>query len=138
MAEVVPVPLLRLVIPNLPAAEYAANYARGQHWSVKQKITQRVHDEIIALVHEQGWKGAPLEQANVSVCFVLPDHRRRDPDGLISRMKPYFDGLVLANVLKDDDLQTIGWPVYRHTYVKGVSQTIIEVHGSNDPRRASP
>lgn len=94
-------------------------------------------EEIIALVKEQGWQGPPLERAKVSVHFQLPDRRRRDPGMLQERMKPWFDGLVEAQVLWDDSLDVIGWPIYSHEIVPrqpGTAITLVEVKRDGLPR----
>jgi Holliday junction resolvase RusA-like endonuclease len=46
------------------------------------------------------WKN--LDGAKVNVTFVLPNHRRRDLDNLISAMKSGVDALVRCGILKDD------------------------------------
>jgi len=131
-----------ITLPSLPPAEYSANYARGRHWAVKQKITTAAHDEIIAALLEQGWRsdGEPLAKAMVTVTFYLPDRRKRDHGGLVERFKPWLDALTRnpdprtgvwrgAGVLWDDDLETIGWPVYGHCYSPRKPLTVVEVVG---------
>ena len=122
-------PLLRLVIPSLPPAEYSANYARGRHWAEKQRVTQAAHDEIIAEVRNQGWQGPTLQKAHVKVIFTLPSRRKIDGGSLVERSKPWIDGLVLAGVIADDDLETIGFPEFSHTYERRAqAQTVVEVY----------
>ena len=133
---------LRIEMPSLPPAEYSSNNSRGKSYWVKQKITSLAHDEIIAAVLEQGWKGEPLENAVVKVSFGLPDRRKRDYNSLIERFKPWQDALTRnpdkngiwrgAGVLWDDDLDTIGWPMFSHFLSPKNPVTIIEVEGSND------
>ena len=121
---------LRIEIPCLPPAEYGANRSRGAAWQRQFRVSRGKRgavEQIVALVKEQGWQGPPMTRARVSVHFQLPDRRRRDPGMLQERMKPYFDGLVEAGVIEDDDLATIGWPVYSHSLHPRQPGTIITV-----------
>ena len=122
--------MLTITLNHLPPAEYSPNRSRGRAWQAKQRAAHGKRgavDEIGALVNEQGWNHPPLERATVRITFGLPDRRRRDADGLQARMKPYFDSLVTAGVLRDDDLETIGWPIYQHEYTPRRPATTIEV-----------
>ena len=125
---------LHLELPCLPPAEYSANRSRGAGWERLYRISRGRRgavEEIIALVKEQSWQGPPMEKARVSVHFQLPDRRRRDPGALQERVKPWFDGLVEAQVIVDDDLRTIGWPSYTHEVVPRQPKTTITVE--DDP-----
>lgn len=121
---------LRLELPCLPPSEYSANRSRGADWERQYRISHGKRgavDEIMALVREQSWEGPPLERAHINVTFYLPDRRRRDPESLIARCKPWLDGLVAAGVISDDSLDVIGWPSYAHEYRKGEPGTILEI-----------
>lgn len=84
---------------------------------------------MVALVKEQGWQGPPMERAEISLIFYLPDRQRRDGLMLLERMKFWIDGLVESHppVIKDDDLLTIGFPAATAIYRKGQPGTVIEV-----------
>ena len=126
---------LRLELPCLPPAEYSANRARGAAWQRQYRVSHGKRGavgEIIALVKEQGWEGPPMEHARVSCTFYFPDRRRRDGLSLWERSKPWFDGLVEAGVIRDDDLMTISFPTACGTYRKGKPGTVIKVQEEED------
>ena len=116
---------MSITLNQLPPKEFSAN-ARV-HYMARYKVIQKAHDDIIALVKEQGWRNPPLGRALVKVHFQLPDRRRRDHDQLVGRMKPYFDGLVHAQVISDDNLDVIGWPQYSSSICPRSPATIITV-----------
>jgi len=117
---------LRIELP-LPPKELSPN--GGKKWNVHKinRITQKAQSDTIALVREQMSRGVPLEQATVTVTFVVPTRARRDLDNLISAAKPYLDGIVKAGVIVDDNWQAIEEVYPPVVYEKGKSMTIIEV-----------
>lgn len=132
---------LRVELPYLPPPEFSANRSRGAAWQRQWRVSRGRRgaiEEIILLVKEQGWQGPPMERARVSVHFQLPDRRRRDPGALQERMKPWFDGLVEAEVLADDNLDVIGWPIYSHDVVPRQPRTVITVEADHDLGRTDP
>ncbi len=117
--------MLRIELP-LPPKELSPN--AGKKWNVHMinRITQKAQSDTIALVREQIPRGRPLEQATVTVTFVVPDRRDYDEDNFIAAAKPYQDGLVKAGVIVDDNSGVIktNWSI---EYRRGVRKTIIEV-----------
>ena len=112
--------------PRLPPREFSRN--SREHWSVLNRVKDQVVSDIAGLLLETGWKpGIPWTKGHVTVEFVLPDRKRRDHDNLVTSMKPLYDALVTNGVLKDDDLDCIGVPIYTWRYEKGVSATEITV-----------
>ena len=122
---------LRLELPSLPPAEYSSNRARGAAWQRQYRVSHDAKEgavnEIMWTVREQGWQGPPMQKAEVRLMFYLPDRRRRDGLGLLERVKPWIDGLVVSGVIKDDDLSTIGFPTACREYRKGQPGTVIKV-----------
>ncbi len=112
-----------ITIPSLPPKEFSPNW-RG-HWSARGRAGRQAHDDVIALVKEQGWNGQPLTGVTISVSWGVKDKRRRDTDNFAARTKPYIDALVMAGVLEDDSrfhvLFQYGW----HEAKK--SETVITV-----------
>ena len=90
----------KITVPSLPPVEFSPNW-RG-HWSARSRAGNKAHDDIIALVKEQGWDGKALSGVTISVSWGVKDKRRRDTDNFAARTKPYIDALVLAGVLEDD------------------------------------
>jgi len=126
--------VLRLTLPCLPPAEYAANRARGAAWQRQYRVSHGKRgavDEIISLAKEQGWQGPPMQQATIKIMFYLPDCRRRDGFGLLERVKPWLDGLCQGDptqrVLLDDDLLVIGFPIVDWCWDPGHPHTVIEI-----------
>ncbi len=111
----------------LPPKELSPN--AGKKWNVHKinRITQKAQSDTIAYVREQMPRGVPLEQATVTMTFVVPDRRDRDKDNFIAAAKPYLDGLVKAGVIMDDNWKRINTIYPDLVYQKGVSMTIIEV-----------
>jgi len=114
---------------DLPPKEWSRN--SRVHWSALHRAQQQVNDEVIALLIEQGWcEGGlpePLQTAQVTITFYVPDKRNRDADNLITRCKPILDALVTAGVIEDDSIAVIGVPEYRVEYRKNQPGTRIEV-----------
>ena len=100
-----------ITVPSLPPEEFSPNW-RG-HWSARGRAGSQAHDDVIALVKEQGWDGHPLTGVTISVSWGVKDKRRRDTDNFAARTKPYIDALVIAGVLEDDSrfhvLFQFGW-----------------------------
>ena len=121
-----------LELPSLPPAEYGANRARGAAWGRQYRIShgkRGAADEIIAAARAQGWQGEPFLHATVFVTFFLPDRRKRDAGMLQERIKPWLDALTPkgVGVIADDDLATIGWPIYGHLYSPRQPKTVIRI-----------
>jgi Holliday junction resolvase RusA-like endonuclease len=66
-----------------------------------------------------GLKWAPLAKAVVEVTFIVPTRARRDWDNLVSTLKPLLDGIVDAELLVDDSIDTIPHAMTAVEYVKG-------------------
>ena len=101
------VPLtLRIEIPGLPPAECSPN-ARV-HWAVKAKAARQYGTDVFYLAvdarnrSENPAEWQNLDNARVSVTFMLPDNRRRDLDNLIASFKSGLDALVRCGILLDD------------------------------------
>ena len=81
--------------------------ARGDganHWATRSKLTA----DAKALVFTGCWlKMRRFTRARVTITFVYPNKRRRDPDGLAGLVKPILDGMVAAEILPDDDCEHI-------------------------------
>lgn len=134
--------MLELEIPELPPAEYSANNSRGKAYYEQYRASHGdekgrggARELFKVLLNEAGWQGPVMERARIRVTFHLPDRRRRDPGGLQERMKPWFDALVYFEVIKDDDLEHIGFPEYLEpVYGPGGPKTIIEIVRNEDGR----
>ena len=132
--------MLRLVLQELPPAEYAVNRSGGRsHW-FKDKARLEALNAVGVALNEAGWDRKTLEKAHVTVTFYLPTRGKRDHGSLVERMKPIWDALTVPTylksgeiskdgygVLKDDDLNCIGWPTYQHEYRPRNPGTLIEV-----------
>ena len=101
MADVVTVTVgapARVLSPNARA-----------HWAVRAKATKRARVEAWAAtqvaMYETNEKGG-WKEATCQVHWYARDNRRRDKDNCLASLKPTFDGLVDAGLLKDDSALT--------------------------------
>jgi len=115
--------MLSISLPYLPPKEFSPN--SRVHWAQRYRAGQKVKDDVMALVLEQGWQGDALEKANVKITWTFPDKRRRDLDNLLSATKPCLDSLVLAGVIQDDSMTHITLELVWHQGEK--AETMIEV-----------
>lgn len=111
----------QLVIKDwLPDA--LTNGPRG-HWSVYQKKLKAAQTMVWAEGKQQGLR--PLTgRARVTITLVFGVERRRDRDGLFSRVKGVVDGLVKGGWLVDDSLKWLDLDV-RAEVQKGEKRTEI-------------
>ena len=113
----------KITVPSLPPVEFSPNW-RG-HWSARSRAGHKAHDDIIALVKEQGWSGKALSGVTISVSWGVKDKRRRDTDHFAASTKPYIAALVLAGVLEDDSRFDVLFQFSWHE--AGQSETVITV-----------
>lgn len=93
-----------LVLENwLP--EQLGNGPHG-HWSVRQKKL-RVAQGVVVIHGRQRGLEPVVGRARVHINLVFPVKRRRDADGLHSRVKGVLDGLVRGGWLVDDSIDHI-------------------------------
>lgn len=99
---------LVIEIPGLPPVVCSPNYRAHLHWGAKYRAASDYGATVFyAAVDARNRSGSPetwknLDNAHVSVTFVLANHRRRDLDNLIASMKSGIDSLVRCGILKDD------------------------------------
>jgi|TARA_R100000306_G_scaffold27198_1_gene30717 Holliday junction resolvase RusA-like endonuclease len=118
--------MISVELPYLPPAEFSRN--SRVHWTALHRAKDKVYDDIYIALMEAGYKrNYTYIKAKVTLTFYLPDQRNRDADNLITRSKPVLDGLVRAELLADDNLKTIGSPIYQFEYRKRRPGTLIRV-----------
>lgn len=73
-----------------------------QHWSTKNRITQRLKDDVfwLALAAKLPKKCA---FADIRLVWQPDTHRRRDTDNATPTLKACIDGLVGYGLVPDDD-----------------------------------
>lgn len=86
----------------------------------ERRIWQQQHRDFQAAKEQARWairaaKVTPVERAEVTLHYRVPDMRRRDADGPAPTMKVCLDALVDEGVLRDDSF------VY-------IPRTSIEIH----------
>jgi Holliday junction resolvase RusA-like endonuclease len=74
-----------------------------------------------------GLRWRPLRLVRMNVAFVVPDHRHRDWDNLISTMKPELDAFVAAQVIVDDSTDVILNIGFEVEFEKGITATRFEI-----------
>tara|TARA_R110002012_G_scaffold270143_1_gene454516 strand:+ start:25 stop:432 length:408 start_codon:yes stop_codon:yes gene_type:complete len=101
-----------ITIPELPNAALKSGF-RGGWWLVRKA---KVHDTEMAYVYSliayRDKKGTrpptlPLKKVNADVTFIFKEQRRRDLDNWIGRLKGYWDGIVKAGIIEDDNIDIV-------------------------------
>jgi crossover junction endodeoxyribonuclease RusA len=79
------------------------------HWGVKARATKRARVEAWAAtqvaMYEANVKGGWVE-ATAEVHWYARQDRKRDTDNCLASLKAYFDGIVDAGLLRDDNAIT--------------------------------
>lgn len=98
---------LTLVLPGLP--KVIAN-AR-MHWRVKHNEMQAWKQKVFYAIAPHARPDKPLKKAKLTLTrhsHVCPDY-----DNLCSSFKACVDGLVMAGVIIDDNMNVIGMPEFK-------------------------
>lgn len=85
----------------LPWARPPVSLNDRGHWRVKARNVADARAQArwaIRAAHPP-----QLERAHITLCWRVPDMRRRDLDNLAGTLKPCLDALVDEGVLPDDD-----------------------------------
>jgi Holliday junction resolvase RusA-like endonuclease len=103
---------LTITIPELPSAALKSGF-RGGWWLIRKA---KVHDTEMAYVYSliayrekngDGRLSLPMKSVTASVTYVFKETRRRDLDNWIGRLKGYWDGIVKAGIIEDDNIDII-------------------------------
>jgi crossover junction endodeoxyribonuclease RusA len=89
---------MTIVLP-WPDAELSPN--GRSHWGKKSSAVSLARHEAYVMALEQREHIGIGEPLTVLLQFTPPDKRRYDLDGLISRCKPYLDGICQALTIND-------------------------------------
>ncbi len=68
------------------------------HWALKNRITRDVRLAGRLLTRRMG----PQSRIEVTLVWIVPDHRRRDEDNVVPTLKALCDGIVDAGIVPDD------------------------------------
>lgn len=134
---------MHLVLPDFtPDNRLSLNGRRRTHWTIVRTLQnaakwhivealgtwqqQAPETEVADWLWQDGGYRFPQIQAQVTIEFVFPTQRRRDPDGLAGLAKPLLDALVSRGVLLDDDAEHVSLTVTA-TVSKGVHETRIMI-----------
>lgn len=93
-----------VVIP-LPWTKPPLSLNDRGHWRPRAARIAKVREEVGYIVRAA--KVRPREQATVTLCWRVPDRRRRDLDNMFATLKPTIDALVDVGVLPADDWQHV-------------------------------
>jgi Holliday junction resolvase RusA-like endonuclease len=126
---------VEIVVPGRPPTLNARRHWRAiakdnENW--KAVATADALDARKGWESKHGLRWRPLRTARLTVTFIVPDHRRRDWDNLISTMKPELDGFVAAGILVDDSTDVISFIRFEVEYEKGVSATRVRIEELDD------
>lgn len=79
---------------------------RKAHWATKAKATAEARTTAWGIGIDYRFNQTPIpetmKRCTAKVTFYPPDKRRRDLDNLLRAMKPFWDGLVDAQLIEDD------------------------------------
>ncbi len=117
---------ITIKLDHLPNSSLLPNRMRREHWSARHYASSQARQEMSWLAKIQWKDQEPMQKARISVEFLVKDKRKHDADGLLSALKPSFDGLVDVGVLIDDDMKHLEYGLIRATY-GDKDQTIINV-----------
>lgn len=68
------------------------------HYALKARVTKDVRLTGRLLTARLG----PQPRVEVTLVWIVPDHRRRDEDNIVPTLKALCDGIVDAGVVPDD------------------------------------
>lgn len=93
----------RILSPNCPAGTRGGRFARA---AAAKRCKRLAHEQAHEAAHGMSWT-----RASVSAAFYHATARRRDDVNHLAMLKAYYDGVILAGLLPDDDrdhLRTAG------------------------------
>lgn len=131
--------VLRLIIPGfVPDSCLSLNGRRRAHWTQIRNAQDAAAEWLTWTLHTlyvpEHRPSEPIGRARVTVEFVYPIHRRRDPDGLAGMVKPLLDVLVRESWLVDDDSDHVDLTV-RAMVEPHLTETRIQVENLGQPGR---
>jgi len=94
------------------------------HWTERAKCMHKDKNTVYAASRAAGAPPRPVkpyEKARVDIAMLVTTHTRRDRDNLMSSVKGVMDGLVMAGILVDDNIEVVDGP--------HVSVTVGECYG---------
>ena len=94
---------------EVPRPYLTAN--QRMHWKPRNLVTQNIKDAVIWRCRQQ--KVPVMGRVHVTVLVRVPDRRRRDLENLAPTVKAAIDGLVLAEIIPDDNWEHLVGPDYR-------------------------
>lgn len=88
----------RALSPNRPAGSRGGRFAKA---AAAKKYRMQARRATEAAGVETG----PWELASVTAAFYFATRRRRDQDNAMAMLKPAYDGIVDAGLVRDDDYE---------------------------------
>lgn len=101
------------------------------HWGKRAGAVKAARSEAHVLARAAGWSGDKLPDGRLHlwIDFYPPTRRMPDDDNMLTRCKPYRDGL--ADALGIDDSRFVSHPYIREEVRKG-GEVRIRVTGGPD------
>jgi len=117
---------MRLIIP-LKAPSLNQIYA-GTHWTKRKKLADEWHLVVKSIAYEnQNWKGILFDKAVISYEIHYKHKRRHDFDNAMYAAKLINDGLVMAGVIPDDDIDHLQCDGFKVLKGQETDQVIIDI-----------
>jgi crossover junction endodeoxyribonuclease RusA len=108
--------MMELVLP-WPSKELSPN--TRNHWARRSKAAKEARKYAFLLAVSHGWRKMKIPEGRLHLWieFHPPTRRMPDDDNMLSRFKPYRDGL--ADALSIDDKRFVSHPYVSEEPVKG-------------------
>jgi Holliday junction resolvase RusA-like endonuclease len=85
--------------PNCPGGtRWKSSYVKRAREAALEEAQVAINDQLVPV------ERLPLRRATSQETYYWPTKRRRDVRNAEASMKSYYDGIVKAGVLKDDDI----------------------------------
>ena len=118
----------RLELPYLPPVQLSPNWSprtQGSYY-VSRRVKDKLQQDTAMAAKAAGLR--PMGKVLISVTFVVADHRRRDGDNWLIRLKASWDSLVKLGILKDDSSEFVSFaPVQFEVNKSQAPRTIIRI-----------
>ena len=116
--------VVKILFDDLPYVELRANYHKSNFWGERAESTRIARSEaylrcknIVIL--------KTIERCEIEEVFTIPTKRRMDVENLIFGCKAFLDGIVDAQIIRNDSWQHVQKLSGRIVYKKGERKTEI-------------
>lgn len=116
--------MINITFDDLPYYELRANYHKSNFWAQRAESTRMARAESYARCRNIVILKT-IERCEIEEVFTVATKRRMDIEGLMFAVKPWIDGIVDAQIIRDDSWQYVRKLSGKIVYKKGCRQTEI-------------